>query len=284
MNSFPEVSANRKERNPAYAELTQRNLGFVVPELQERIRCSRLLIAGCGLGSVIAEAAVRTGFSHLVLVDGDRIEPHNLNRQMYRAQDIGRLKVDALADRLREIHPDAQVQAIPEMLSATNVRALVSACDLVVDSVDFLDAGAILELHAEARRQGKTVLAPLAVGWGAAAMVFAPHGASLRELVGVEEGRSVEGLAYTDLFVTMLERYATDLPAYAVKVVHQQMAQIRDRKPCPISQLCGGTFSAGALTVRLAVQILAGESVRQAPEMIVWDAAGALQTSVPAAA
>ena len=58
------------------------------------------MIAGCGIGSTIAEACVRLGFEHLTLIDKDRVEAHNLNRQDFAAADIGTPKVDALARRL----------------------------------------------------------------------------------------------------------------------------------------------------------------------------------------
>ena len=96
-----------------YARLTARNHGFVSADLQARMRQTRLLIAGCGLGSVIAEVAVRSGFTEFLLVDGERIESHNLNRQMYRARDVQQRKVDALAHRLREINPAIHVRPVP---------------------------------------------------------------------------------------------------------------------------------------------------------------------------
>ena len=66
----------------SYQDLTLRNQGYIPPELQEKIRATRLLVAGCGLGSSIAEAAARVGFERLTLADGDSISAHNLNRQL----------------------------------------------------------------------------------------------------------------------------------------------------------------------------------------------------------
>ena len=72
-----------------YAELTQRNVGYVSDDLQARIRATRVLIAGCGIGSSFAEAAVRLGFEHITLVDGDTVAATNLNRQTFTAEDVG---------------------------------------------------------------------------------------------------------------------------------------------------------------------------------------------------
>lgn len=270
------------ERNAFYEQLTARNRGFLSPALQKRVRDARLLVAGCGLGSVIAECAVRAGFTHLALADGDTIEPHNLNRQMYRAEDIGRNKAHALAERLRSINPHAEIRVLPDMLNAENIPAVVAEADLVIDSVDFLDAAAILTLHAEARRQGKSIVAPMAVGWGGAAFVFAPGGPGLAELAGLDVQRPLAEVQYRELFLDVLQRYAARLPSYVLDVVAEQMAQIRERKPCPIAQLSGGTFSAAALSVSLAVRVLAGEPVATAPEMILLDPVQAAERAAAA--
>ncbi len=79
----------RAFRKADYKKFTNRNSGYVSPSLQERIRGSRLLIAGCGVGSAVAEAAVRIGFREILLVDADTIEEHNLNRQNFTFDDIG---------------------------------------------------------------------------------------------------------------------------------------------------------------------------------------------------
>ncbi len=64
----------------AYEQFVARNSGYVPAELQAKIRSTRVLVAGCGLGSVTAEIAARTGFERFTLVDADDIAVHNLNR------------------------------------------------------------------------------------------------------------------------------------------------------------------------------------------------------------
>ena len=107
-----------------YERLVSRNAGYVSEELQGRIRTSRLLIAGCGIGSTIAEACVRLGFEHLTLIDKDQVEEHNLNRQDFTAADIGTQKVDALARRLLSINPSASIRAVNEWVTPAECRGL----------------------------------------------------------------------------------------------------------------------------------------------------------------
>jgi len=63
-----------------YYKLVLRNQGYISKELQEKIQKTRLLIAGCGVGSTVAEAAARLGFCNFILTDGDTVED-NVRKQ-----------------------------------------------------------------------------------------------------------------------------------------------------------------------------------------------------------
>lgn len=68
---------------------------------------SRIHIIGCGaIGSTVAENLVRFGITKITLYDFDNVEPHNIANQMFRHTDIGKAKVDALAEYLAEINPE----------------------------------------------------------------------------------------------------------------------------------------------------------------------------------
>jgi molybdopterin-synthase adenylyltransferase len=254
-----------------YANWTSRNTGFMNADVQQKIRNTRVLVAGCGLGSVLAEVLARTGFTEITVADGDKVEVHNLNRQLFAFEDIGKNKAESLASRLRAIHPDIHVQAAPYMLDQNNIPQLLANVDIVVDSIDFLDAAAILALHREARSRLIPIISPVAAGWGSAALVFAPHGASLHELVGLQDNEIPDGITYTALFLEALARLGSTLPPYVADVIHAQFQQIRERRPCPISQLGAGTFSAASLTASLLVRMIMGEPVPLAPALVVID-------------
>lgn len=67
---------------------------------------NRIHVIGCGaVGSTVAENLVRMGLTNITLWDFDIVEPHNVANQMYRGIDIGKAKVDALAEMLEEINP-----------------------------------------------------------------------------------------------------------------------------------------------------------------------------------
>ena len=78
----------------------QRNRLYVSEEEQARMKHTPILISGAGVGSIIAECALRFGFESLTIVDGDIVEESNLNRQNYTTDDLGRPKAEALCMRL----------------------------------------------------------------------------------------------------------------------------------------------------------------------------------------
>lgn len=94
-------------------ERYERNRIYISERVQKEIRDFRLLFAGAGIGSHIAETALRMGFEHITLVDEEVVRTDHLNSQNYCAADVDRLKVEALKERLLCINPDAQIEAVP---------------------------------------------------------------------------------------------------------------------------------------------------------------------------
>lgn len=73
----------------------------------------RIHIVGCGaVGSTIAELLVRMGLKKFTLYDFDTVEPHNIANQMFRAIDIGKPKTEALAQIMREINPEVEIETV----------------------------------------------------------------------------------------------------------------------------------------------------------------------------
>lgn len=262
---------------PSYDELTLRNAGYVSEEVQAKIRRTRLLVAGCGIGSSFAEAAVRLGFEHITLADGDTVAASNLNRQNFTANDIGKPKVEALAQRLRAINPAAEIKECNDYLTPESIAEAVAEADLVFDTIDFLDLAAIVSLHDECRRQGKPAITALAVGWGAGCIYF-PVGCdySFRRIFGLQEGESVEHTSYVETFAPLIQRLEGRLDPTVTKVVNKALKVMEDGTPCPASQVSPGAFSVGALGATLAVRILAGLPVLASPHLLLADTQSAL--------
>ena len=93
-------------------------------------------IIGCGaIGSTLAENLVRYGLSNIVLYDFDSVEAHNVANQMFTEEDIGKPKVQALADMLVRINPQVKntLRLVPQGYRAQRLSGYVFLC---VDNID----------------------------------------------------------------------------------------------------------------------------------------------------
>ena len=119
----------------------------------ERFGKVRVILFGVGgVGSWCAEGLVRSGITHLTLVDGDRIVPSNVNRQdMATTRTIGEVKVEAMKSRLLEINPEAIIETIYGTYSEENWESFsLDRYDYIIDAIDSLKDKASLILHASA--------------------------------------------------------------------------------------------------------------------------------------
>ena len=127
-------------------------------------------IAGAGgLGSNAALMLARCGIGHMLLVDDDVVDASNLNRQQYWPRHVGRPKVDALAELLRELNPAIRVEARRLRLTLANMGEILVCCPLWVEAFDQAeDKSLLVECALLAGRQ--VVSASGMGGWGGPAM------------------------------------------------------------------------------------------------------------------
>jgi molybdopterin/thiamine biosynthesis adenylyltransferase len=256
-----------------YEKAVARNAGYVSAQTQGKIRGTTLLIAGCGIGSSVAVCAARMGFEKFILVDGDIVGEHNLNRQFYDFADIGKLKVDALKEKILRINPQASVDAMGFYLDANNTEAIVKRADIIFDTIDFLDLPAILCLHNATKKHQKHIFTALNVGFGALVWYFAPQSSlSLSSILApdIEALKSGEAMpAYADVFEAFLRRLAPHLDRDVVEHVSQVVVKMKDGIPCPASQVAVGSFGVGALALSMMCDLLAGNPIVSAPKMVI---------------
>lgn len=120
----------------------------------------RVAIAGLGgLGSHIAVFLVRAGVQHLHLVDFDRVDESNLNRQHYFLRDVGRLKTEALAEQLLAINPALKIKTQNIKLTETNAAAVFKADGIICEAVDRPETKAMLVNTLLAAYADKTLIA-----------------------------------------------------------------------------------------------------------------------------
>ena len=107
---------------------------------QEKLKKARVFIAGAGgLGSSSATYLAAAGVGTLRIVDHDRVELSNLNRQvLHWPEDIGQKKASSAAEKLKKLNPELKIEAIEEKITEANVSRLVAGFDLIVDAMDNL--------------------------------------------------------------------------------------------------------------------------------------------------
>lgn len=134
----PEVSVTPPRQTPDLAALLAQPTFDPRGEAAARLRTSRVLVVGIGgLGSPVALGLVRAGVGSLVLIDFDRVDESNLQRQViFDTADVGRSKVEAARERLRQSGARTQVDVVDEPFSVDNAATLVADVDLVVDGAD----------------------------------------------------------------------------------------------------------------------------------------------------
>ena len=116
-------------------------------EGMDRLNKIRVIIFGVGgVGSWCAESLVRSGVTHLTIVDSDRVCITNINRQlMATLATVGEVKVDALKEHLLLINPKAQIDARQQIFDETTAESFdLESYDYIVDCIDSLKDKALL--------------------------------------------------------------------------------------------------------------------------------------------
>ncbi|MGE0754256.1 MAG: ThiF family adenylyltransferase [Alphaproteobacteria bacterium] len=152
---------------------------IVLPQLGEAgqetlLRSSVLVIGAGGLGSSAIAYLAASGVGRIGVVEPDRVELSNLQRQvLYEQDDIGRPKVQAVADRISEVNSECKLETYEERFTTENAAKRVAQYDLVVDGSDnFATRFAV----SDACRHAKKPLVSAAMsGFAAQLTTFKPY-------------------------------------------------------------------------------------------------------------
>jgi len=108
------------------------------PEAQEKLKRGRVLVVGAGgLGCPAMLYLAAAGVGRIVIMDGDRVDVSNLQRQvLYTSDDAGHSKAEAATRRLRALNPLIEIVPIAERFTRDNALERLRECDVVVDGSD----------------------------------------------------------------------------------------------------------------------------------------------------
>lgn len=133
-------------------DFTERTCLLLGGERVARLAASSVLVFGMGgVGSYCVEALARCGVGRLTLVDGDRVERSNLNRQLIALRStMGMFKCDAARSRILDINPEAHVEIQNVFYTEENAELLdFGEFDYVADAVDMIRAKVLIAERAK---------------------------------------------------------------------------------------------------------------------------------------
>ena len=142
---------------------------------QQRLKQARVLVIGAGgLGSPICLYLAASGVGTIGVVDADRIESSNLQRQIiHRDAGIGGSKAQSAAAAMRALNPFIAVQVYEQRLVADNAEALIGAHDLVLDGSDNFDTRYLVNTTCVALQ--KPLISGAMTQWEGQVSLYAPH-------------------------------------------------------------------------------------------------------------
>lgn len=243
-----------------------RNLGWITDSEAKTLSKKRIAIAGMGgVGGHYAEVMARLGVQNFTLSDFDSFEFPNFNRQNGSGvSTVGQKKMEVIANRIRDINPNATIRFFPQGLNQSNIDDFLTGVDLYLDGLDFFVLDVRLALFSRLRALGIPGLTVAPVGMGASLMVFTPDAMPFEEYFGYTEQMSTAEKAVRFLCgmsPTLLQR-------------HYQADPTRvDFKNAKVPSTPMGCYLCAGVAGTTALKILLGRGeVKRAPWVLHYDA------------
>jgi len=171
-----------------------RNMKSFSSKDQATLLRSQVSIVGLGgLGGAVIEILARCGIGHLILIDGDRFEESNLNRQFLSThQLLNTSKAEAATSRVNQINSAITVQSYAEYLDMNNAARLIKNSDAIVDCLDNIKTRFVLA-EAASKAGIPLVSAAVAGNSGHVTTIF-PQDRSLELIYGQPDGLALQGV------------------------------------------------------------------------------------------
>jgi molybdopterin/thiamine biosynthesis adenylyltransferase len=248
-----------------YEQAFARNIGWVTPEEQQRLRGKRVAIAGGGgVGGVHLLTLARLGIGSFHIADFDSFDIPNFNRQVGATMStVGQPKVEVMARMARDINPELEIRMFERGVDRDNLDQFLDGVDLYVDALDFFAFDARRDTFAACARLGipATTAAPL--GMGAAMLNFMPGKMTFEEYF---QWGDLDELDKAIRFVVGLAPAGLHRP-YLMVPSAVNFAERRGPSTIMACQLCAGVAATEALKI-----LLGRGEVLAAPHGMQFDA------------
>lgn len=253
-----------------YFSFISRNRGLISDVQQEKLKNARVAVFGLGgLGGIICEILVRSGITHLKLIDKDVFETSNLNRQIYaHQQSLGRYKTEVTKEALVKINPELDL-ILSDRVGEDNIDEILSETDLALLALD--ETLACITISRAAQKQG----IPVVEGWAIPFLnvrVYTKDTPSLEQVYNLPtEGRSVQDISEeesAELNLKMLLELSKieGIEAYYDENIMNQLQEGNIPSFAPLVWLNACNMSLEAIKVLLGLG-----TISWAPKMTVFD-------------
>lgn len=250
----------------SYSEAFSRNIGWVTEAEQQKLRHSRVAIAGLGgVGGSHLLALTRLGIGAFHLADFDVFDLVNFNRQAGAGMStLRKSKSEIMCNQSRDINPELDIRIFPQGVTRENQTEFLNGVDLYVDGLDFFAFDARRALFAACRERGIPAVTVAPLGMGAALLNFLPDGMSFDDYFGLEDGQDETEMALRFLMglsPSMLQM------GYLADPSRVDLANHKGPSTTMACQLCAGVAATEALKI-----LLGRGKVIAAPRGVHFDA------------
>lgn len=235
-----------------------RNRIYIKDENQEKIKNFRILLAGAGIGSVIAECALRIGFENITVIDGDNVELTNLNRQNYTMEDIEKPKVECLRKRLLLINPDANIKTHKCFINSQNATGLIKNHDLAINALDFNSDVPFL-FDSICQQYSIPILHPYNIGWAGLVAVIMPDDPQIDILSEKKQMSEVDMVEY----ITSYLRFWSQPQKWIEEVITEYK---NEKKQLPPPQLSAASWIVASLCTHIMYNLANNIPVKRFPK------------------
>ena len=236
-----------------------RNRIYISQEEQEIIKDFPILLGGSGIGSVIAECALRLGFENITLIDGDQVELSNLNRQNYMEEDVAIDKSEALIKRLQGINSNAKIIHHNCFITEQNLDGLIEGHKVAINALDFSSDIPLL-FDKRCQEQNIPVLHPYNLGWGGLVTIISPQSLTLESIA--KHGEKFNEVNMVEYASSYLKFWGN--PQEWIDEIIAKYKSEKEQLPPP--QLSVASWIVAAMCTHLLFKIATQKEVKNFPE------------------
>ncbi len=236
-----------------------RNRLYVSDKEQELVKHFPIILGGSGIGSIIAECALRVGFETFTIIDGDNVEKSNLNRQNYVEADIGQAKVSSIEQRLKSINPDVKITCHNCFLTESNAEGFIKGHRVAINALDWTtDIPLVFDKICQAHEI--PVLHPYNLGWGGLLTIIMPNGLSLETIT--KTGEQFNELTMVD-YVSSYLKFWNHPQLWIDEIVKKYK---EENKQLPPPQLAIASWTVASMCTHVMFNIATGKPIKHFPE------------------